>query len=148
MPAAPHNLVFATPDEAETAFYEALELGDIELLMRAWADDEDIVCIHPGGDRLIGAHAVRSSWQEILASGTLPVRPLRVHAMQSMMSSVHTLVEQLTVDSREGTHTVNCYATNVFHNGPSGWRLVLHHSSQAPDDAGVAQLHDIPDILH
>src|SRR5690606_7536154 len=136
------------PDEAEAAFYEALELGDVERLMQTWSDDEEIVCIHPGGDRLIGVHAVRTSWQEILANGVLPVRPLRVHAVQSMMSSVHAVIEQLMVETHEGARTINCYATNVFHKGPSGWRLVLHHSSQAPDDSSLPAIHEAPDVLH
>ena len=42
------------PEEAETAFYEALEKGDLEAMMAIWADDEEVVCIHPGGQRLTG----------------------------------------------------------------------------------------------
>ena len=41
----------ATPDEIEQQFYEAMQRGDIESLMAVWSDDDDIVCVHPGGDR-------------------------------------------------------------------------------------------------
>ncbi|RZS86278.1 ketosteroid isomerase-like protein [Pigmentiphaga kullae] len=140
--------LFATSEEAEQAFYDALEQGDLAQLMAVWADDEDIVCIHPGGPRLIGHDAVMESWREILGSSPVPIRPTRVHAVQSMMSSVHTVVEQLVVDTSQGKQLVNCYATNVFHKGPTGWRLVLHHSSQAPADLGPTELQDVPDLLH
>ncbi|WP_124077845.1 nuclear transport factor 2 family protein [Pigmentiphaga humi] len=140
--------MFATSEEAEQAFYEALEQGDLAQLMAVWADDEDIVCIHPGGPRLIGHGAVQESWREILANSAVPIRPTRIHIMQSMMGSVHTVVEQLMVDTSQGKQVVNCYATNVFHKGPTGWRMVLHHSSQAPADLGPAELQDIPDLLH
>ena len=46
--------IFATPQDVENAFYEALECGDLDLMMSIWADDEEIVCVHPGGSRLLG----------------------------------------------------------------------------------------------
>jgi hypothetical protein len=48
-------------DETEAAFYEAMQLGDIDKLMACWADEDDIVCVHPGGPRLVGALAVNTS---------------------------------------------------------------------------------------
>jgi len=140
--------MFATPDEAEQAFYEALEQADLARLMQVWADDEEIICVHPGGARLAGQSAVQESWQEILDAGPLSVRPLHTLVIQSMMSSVHTVVEQVTARTRSGIQVANCYATNVYHKGPSGWRLVLHHASPAPADAGLLDLHDVPDLLH
>ncbi|WP_345245914.1 YybH family protein [Pigmentiphaga soli] len=139
--------MFATPDEAEHAFYEALEQADLAQLMEVWSDDEEIVCIHPGGPRLVGLQAVQESWQEIFANGPLPIRPLHLHTVQSMMSSVHTVVEQLVAGSGRSRQILNCHATNVYHKGPTGWRLVLHHASQAP--AGFEPVpEDIPDLLH
>jgi len=58
---------FATAEEAELAFYDALERADLTRLMQVWADNEEIVCVHPGGLRVVGLHAVKESWQEILA---------------------------------------------------------------------------------
>ena len=58
---------FPTPQDAETAFYEALEAGNLDAMMEVWAEDEEIVCVHPGGERLVGYDAVRSSWAQIAA---------------------------------------------------------------------------------
>ena len=93
--------MFSTPDEAASAFYEALEQGDIERLMEAWADDEDVICVHPGGSRMIGVHAVRAAWSEILADNAMPMRVLRRHIVQGLMDAVHTVVEQITLDARD-----------------------------------------------
>ena len=68
--------------------------------------------------------------------------------MLSMMCAVHVLVEQVAVQTREGTQFANCYATNIYHKGPTGWRMVMHHASPAPTEAGVLDLHDVPDMLH
>ncbi|AFK63524.1 hypothetical protein TKWG_18280 [Advenella kashmirensis WT001] len=73
--AAPKRAVFASPEEVEQAFYEALRLGDVMRVMHTWADDEETVCIHPGGERLTGTSAIQASWQELLNSG-----PLHIHA--------------------------------------------------------------------
>jgi ketosteroid isomerase-like protein len=140
--------MFATPQETEDAFYEALEHADLTRLMQVWADDEEIVCIHPGGLRIVGQKAVEESWQAILAAGPLHVRPMRPVVMQSMGGAVHILVEH--VGSSTGAHGsyVSCYATNVYHKGPTGWRMVMHHASAAPAEAGLLDLHDVPDMLH
>ena len=52
--------------ETEAAFYDALNRGDVEALLALWAEDDEIVCIHPGGPRLLGHAAIRKSWEAIL----------------------------------------------------------------------------------
>lgn len=140
--------MFATPDEAEHAFYEALEQADPVRLMQVWADDEEIVCIHPGGLRVVGHSAVQDSWQQILSSGPVRVRPMRPLVMLSMMSAVHVLIEQIATSAHPSAAFANCYVTNIYHKGPTGWRMVMHHASPAPTEAGVLDLHDVPDMLH
>jgi ketosteroid isomerase-like protein len=59
---------FATPEDAEVAFYAAFERGDVEAMMTVWAeDDQAIVCVHPLGPVLAGREAVKQSWQTIFA---------------------------------------------------------------------------------
>jgi ketosteroid isomerase-like protein len=140
--------MFATPAEAEYAFYDALEQADLTRLMQVWADDEEIVCIHSSGLRIIGHSAVRESWQQILANGPLLVRPLQPLVMKNMMCAVHILVEHAAVRTSVSTRFSNFYTTNIYHNGPRGWRMVLHHTSPAPAEAGLLDLHDVPDMLH
>jgi ketosteroid isomerase-like protein len=81
--------------EVEAAFYDALHRADLEALMALWADDEEIVCIHPGGVRLIGHAAIRASWETILAGG-LHIVPAQLHETHNLMSSVHTVIEGVT----------------------------------------------------
>jgi len=52
---------FLTPQEAEAAFYEALERGDLDAMMEVWAEDDEVSCIHPGGPRLTGYEQVREA---------------------------------------------------------------------------------------
>lgn len=141
-------VIFATSEEAELAFYDALERADLTRLMQVWSDEEEVVCVHPGGLRIVGLHAVKEAWQEILSNGGLHIRPSSTVVLHSMMCATHTLVEQVTVKSAESTEVAYCYATNVYHKGPRGWRLVMHHASAAPTEAGVRDVHDVPGLLH
>ena len=56
-------------DDIEAAFYDALQRGDIDRLMACWADEDDIFCIHPGGPRLLGATAIRATFEAMFADG-------------------------------------------------------------------------------
>jgi ketosteroid isomerase-like protein len=115
--------------EVEAAFYDALNRADLDALMLLWADDEDIVCIHPVGPRLHGHAAIQASWEAIFEHGGLQIRPSHLHATHNLMSSVHTVIEGATVAGGEPAHLL---ATNVYIKTPQGWRIVLHHVSVAP----------------
>ncbi|HEX5344056.1 MAG TPA: nuclear transport factor 2 family protein [Duganella sp.] len=125
---------YGSAAETEAAFYEALNRADLEALMALWADDDEIVCVHPGGPRLIGHAAIRNSWAAILEHGGLHILPSQLHETHTLMSSVHTVVEGSTAATGEPAHLI---ATNVYAKTPRGWRLVLHHVSIAPGPAPV-----------
>jgi ketosteroid isomerase-like protein len=128
------KVIHSSPHDIEQAFYEALENADLDALMALWADDEHVVCIHPGGPRVEGYHDVRDSWKEILSSGALHIRVVPVHSVEGVMVAVRTLLEQVVVNaSPTEQHVMQVSATNVFHKGPSGWKLVMRHASPAMD---------------
>lgn len=137
----------ASPADAESAFYDALEHGDLNALMDLWSEDDEIVCIHPGAPRAVGHSAVRATWKAMLANGPIHARPTQVAAFQGPMSAAHCLIEQVIVTNQRGTAVINVYATNVYVKGPLGWRMVLHHASLAPgDQAAVSAM--TAQILH
>lgn len=122
---------FGSADDTELAFYDAIGRADLEALMGLWADDEEVVCIHPDGTRLIGYAAIRASWEEIFSRGGVHIRPVQLHASQNLMCTVHNLIEAVnTVDGRQ--RDMHILATNVYVKTPLGWRIVLHHASVAP----------------
>ena len=125
---------FTSPQDAETAFYEALEAGDLDAMMEVWAEDEELVCVHPGGPRLVGYDQVRASWSQVLGGG----QRLKVHisdlvCMQGMMYSVHSLHENIVVPGQGAAQPVA--AINVYLRTASGWRLIAHHASPVPRSA-------------
>ncbi|MCW7540023.1 nuclear transport factor 2 family protein [Aquabacterium sp. A7-Y] len=127
MPRPPATL--ASPEDIEAQFYEALQQGDIEKMMSVWSDDDEIVCIHPGGPRLLGAAAIRAAFEQLFAAGNLEVRPEKVRRINTLTTAVHSVVEQVRHSSADGLHTGTVLATNVYVKTPLGWRLVCHHAS-------------------
>ena len=127
--------LFASPQDAESAFYEALTKADLDAMMAAWADDDDIYCVHPNGARLSGVERVRESWRQIFASGqTLRFQLREQHQVQGMMLSVHSVYEYITV-AGEPRPRAPVIATNVYLRTERGWRMVAHHASPAPPTA-------------
>ena len=110
-------------DEVEAQFYEALQKGDLEQLMALWADDDEIVCVHPGGGRVIGAAAIRASFQAIFAGGGIPVQPEQVHRLAILGGALHHLVERITISGERGVEEGFVLATNVYVKTALGWRL-------------------------
>ena len=127
----PSAIVGGSADDIEAAFYEALQTADIDQLMACWADEDEIVCVHPGGARLVGAAAIRAGFDAIFANGRIRVRPQQVRRVESLASAVHSLVESIEVMTPQGPVQAHVIATNIYHRLAQGWRLVAHHASPA-----------------
>jgi ketosteroid isomerase-like protein len=126
------SILFTTPQDAEAAFYEAIEKADLDAMMAVWADDEDIVCVHPGGARLAGMAQVRESWRQIFAGGqSLRFRLRNQQALTGMTLVIHSVYEQISVagEARPRTPVI---ATNIYLHTERGWRMIVHHASSAP----------------
>jgi ketosteroid isomerase-like protein len=133
---------FATALDCEAAFYECLQKGDAQALMELWADDEEIVCVHPGGPRLVGTARVAQAWQEILGSGALNIRVVDRTVIANLSCAVHHVLEEITVQNEGRLQSAAVYVTNVYLKTPAGWRMVAHHASPAAEDDDGASLSD------
>jgi uncharacterized protein (TIGR02246 family) len=144
--------IFPTAQDAENAFYEALERCDLEGMMAVWAEDEDIVCVHPAGPRLTGQDQIRESWARIFSGGARA----RVHitnqvAISGMMLAVHSVHENFTIEGqpRSDAQPVPVVATNVYLRTAAGWRMIVHHASPAPATTQSAPRGEAPPkLLH
>lgn len=135
---SPRSRMFPTPDDAETAFYEAFERADLAGMMAVWAATDDVVCIHPTGPRLQGFDAVRESWGQIFSSGSqLRCRIIDVRKFDGQSVAVRSVVEVLTATGQQGAPQ-SVLATNVYELGDGGWRMVIHHAAPMPEAAAAA----------
>lgn len=125
---------------ANTAFYEALERGDLDGLEDVWVHGEDAVCVHPGLTPIRGHKAVLRSWAAILA-GT----PYLQFVLTDVASQVHgemgvvSCTENLLSATDGMPETVfaggRAVATNIFRVEDGEWRIWVHHASPVqPED--------------
>jgi ketosteroid isomerase-like protein len=125
-------LLFASPEECEQAFYDAMESADVDAVGDVWLDDDDVCCIHPGGARLAGSAAVRSSFSSLLSNGPVQIRTVSRKCFESPTLAVTNVIEEVIVVQGKSRQVVHVIATNAFVKTPSGWKMVLHHAAPAP----------------
>lgn len=133
------NKLYPTPDDAENAFYDAFERADLAGMMTVWAEEDDIVCIHPQGPRLLGFESVRESWMQIFSGGAsrLRLRTVEARKFDGQTVAVHSVVEVLSVPGQQGPTQSVC-ATNVYELTDHGWRMVVHHASPLSEPASAS----------
>ena len=142
---AKHRKLLGTAEDIEAAFYDAIGRADIDALMALWAEDEDILCIHPGAPRLVGHGPIRASWEAIFERGGVAIRPRQLLITQNMMTAVHNIIEE--VNSSDNEHQeLHIIATNIYLKTPQGWRIAVHHASVAP--GAVVSEHSTGSMLH
>lgn len=134
-------------DDIEAAFYDALQSGDIEKLMACWGDEDDIVCVHPGGARLVGPAAIRATFDAMFANGTIRAQAIKVRKVETMSASVHSVLERIEVLTGEGPRHAYVIATNVYHKTAQGWRMVAHHASPGTPRE-MQEVSETPTVLH
>ena len=134
-------------DDTEAAFYEALQSGDIEKLMACWADEDDIVCVHPGGARLVGGAAIRAAFDAMFSNGTIRAHAEKVRKVEALSASVHSVLERVEVLTEEGPRHAYVIATNVYHATAQGWRMVAHHASPGTS-RDLQEVSEVPPMLH
>ena len=141
---------FPSAQDAENAFYDALERADLDGMMAVWSEDEEIVCVHPNGQRLAGQEQVREAWRQMFAGGpNMRVRIAQPVVVSGMMVEVRSVHELITVTG-EPLARPPMLATNVYLRTPAGWRMAVHHASPAPEAAAPepAAAGATPKILH
>ena len=140
--------IFPTAQDAQNAFYEALERCDLEAMMAVWSEDEDIVCVHPTGQRLAGQAQVREVWRQMFAGGpNMRVRITQQVVIAGVMIEAHSVHENITVSGEQRPRTP-IVATNVYLRTAAGWRIIVHHASPAPVEPAADSSSATPKILH
>ena len=125
---------FASPEECESAFYDAFRQGDLVAMQRIWGADAEIVCIHPARPPLAGRRAVMQSWQDILtATGGVEVRFDCQSRVRADSLAVHMGIEIIgTRDAAPAMVTV----TNIYGLTEHGWTMRAHHAAPIHRGAG------------
>ncbi|MBX2825940.1 MAG: nuclear transport factor 2 family protein [Gammaproteobacteria bacterium] len=123
---------YNTPEEAELAFYDALERADISTMKQVWSDDDSIVCIHPGSGRLEGRADVVESFYQLFQNAPamdFSITDARCSIVNDM--AIHMVREAIEIDGELISVLVS---TNIYQRINGGWKMTLHHASPEPDE--------------
>ena len=123
---------FQTAQEAEDAFYDALDERNTDLMMRVWDDSPDIACLLPMQPLVVGGE-VRNMLRDLLRSDV----PIDIHVghvkwVEIGDIAIHYVEERTSQPSPRGP-APPLYATNVYRRrGESGWTMILHQNAPPP----------------
>ena len=121
--------MFATPEEAEAAYYRAFSLASIDLMTEVWLPNEHVSCIHPLADEIHGHRFVLASWRAIFHNqGPVTIDHQTTEKHLAGPLAVHLGVETVLCGGEH--HTM--LTTNVFQLDNDGWRMLSHHASPKP----------------
>jgi ketosteroid isomerase-like protein len=120
---------FDSAAAAESAFYGAFSSGDHAEMMRVWASNGDVVCVHPMGPRLIGRDLIAASWEQILAGAAPRSFEIQLKATWGTTElAVHVVDEIISVPKSE-LQFAPVLATNVYKVIGGSWYMTAHHAS-------------------
>jgi len=126
---------FATPQQAEDAFYDALEERNDALMMRVWDDSPDIALLLPMQPFIHGGQ-VRNVIRDLLRSDVpLDIQVRHLHWVEIGDVAIHYVEERNNADGPPGG-VPPLFATNVFRRRGDGWVMILHQNAPPPPPEG------------
>jgi ketosteroid isomerase-like protein len=130
--------LFASPEDCARSFYEAFARADLDELMAAWAEDEEICCVHPGAAPIYGYQAVRSAWAAIFRNSARIRLDLRDEHWNSTIAMANQHAIEWVYVGDEDQPRAPVFVTNTFMRTPQGWRMIAHHASPVQTGIGTA----------
>jgi ketosteroid isomerase-like protein len=127
------DMTYNSPQDAEDAFYDALDEGNLEKLLSVWAKSDDISCLLPMHPMIRSRQAVTDLFTRILSQGhgvSLTARHLGwIHADDI---AIHHVEETIQNPPPGTPQPPPFYGTNIYRKDETGWRLIVHQNAPTP----------------
>lgn len=121
-----------TPQDAEDAYYDALEEGSLERVMAVWSEADDIACLLPMAPLVRGRQGVRDLYSHLFAASPgVALTVTHLDWVQTGDIAIHHLEEHVQ-DAPGGRPAPPFHATNIYRRDPEGWRLMTHLNAPMP----------------
>jgi len=127
------NNAYETPQDAEDAFYDALEEGDLGKVLTVWADSDDVSCLLPRYPLIRGRREVEEVFRHLFSQGqgvALTVRHLGWVNADDM--AIHHVEETLQHVPPGTPPPPPFYGTNIYRKHDAGWCLIMHLNAPMP----------------
>jgi ketosteroid isomerase-like protein len=128
--------LYATPQAAEDAYYDAIDDQDIDALMAVWEESDEVLCLLPMMPAQRGKSAIRQVWSNLLQPGTaLDIEVIHLNWIETAEMAIHLLEERVRVPQQNEAQPV--YASNIYRKNGQGWHLLMHQNSPTPPPPGL-----------
>lgn len=125
---------FATAQDAEDAYYDALDDRDAQRLRGVWESSNDITCLLPMQPMLHGTE-VHQAFQPLMDGKIqLDIQVRHIRWLEAGDMAIHLVEEQVNIPGNPPQPAI--YALNIFRKGDTGWRLLIHQNSPMPPPPG------------
>lgn len=126
---------YPTPQDAEDAFYDAIDDRDAERLRGVWEDSPDIACLLPMQPLLHGPE-VHKAWAPLTQGDIrLDIQVRHIRWLEAGELALHYVEERVSFPGQPVQPPL--YATNLYRRGATGWRMILHQNSPTPPHPGA-----------
>ena len=112
------------------AFYHAFSQRNLQEMTSLWWQGSTSLCIHPGGQVILGWEEIRASWDSIFRhtdSLEIDIEIIKIEVDQAL--SYVVVGETVLQSSRGRKIKAQSIATNTFQKMAQKWYLVHHHGS-------------------
>ena len=124
---------FETPQDAEDAYYDALEEGDPDKVLAVWADSDDISCLLPMYPLIQGRKDIAELFTRLFSQGQgVALTVAHLHWMQTEDVAVHQVSENIQHPPPDRPRPPPFYGTNIYRKLDGGWRLIMHLNAPMP----------------
>ena len=115
---------------ANRAFYDAFSSRDFKSMNHVWWQGTTSLCIHPGGEVLMGWESIRASWESIFNNTDLFEIDIEIIKVEIDRALAYVIVREIVLQSSRGKKVkAPSLATNIFQKMAQKWYLIYHHGS-------------------
>lgn len=126
-------MTYNSPQEAEDAFYDALEEGDLQQLLSVWAQSDDICCLLPMHPMIRSRQGITDLFTRLLSRDhRISLAVSHLGWIQAEDIAIHQVEETIQNPPPGTPPTPPFYGTNVYRRDGTGWRLIIHQNAPLP----------------
>ena len=116
--------------KSNAEFYHAFEGLSIDMMDNLWKHEENVICVHPGWELLVGWLAIRESWIMIFQN-TEVIKFNITNPKIRLFDNNGIVVCQENIESSVNGQQdkIGVIATNVFERCENRWLLIHHQGS-------------------
>ena len=130
------SATFPTAQDAEDAYYDAIDEQDLEAMMAVWEESDETLCLLPMMPAQRGTASIRTVWEPLLGGEIqldMEIKHLAWIEMGDL--AIHLVEEHVQAPEQQGKQTI--YATNTYRKSTDGWRILMHQNSPTPPPPGL-----------